>query len=101
MIGISLFYSNGLRDPWSSGGVVKPIGSLVSVLIPEGAHHLDLRASNPLDPKSVIDGRNMHKDNIRKWINQVGVRAKPDIVNTIPVPVVNQQEERVLLEILP
>ena len=85
----------------SSGGVVKPIGSLVSVIIPEGAHHLDLRASNPLDPKSVIDGREKHKENIRKWINQVGIRAKPDTVNTIPVPVVNKEEERVEIEVLP
>ena len=66
-----LICSNGLRDPWSSGGVVKSISdSVISVLIPEGAHHLDLRGSNPLDPKSVIDARNVHRENIKKWINK-------------------------------
>ena len=95
--------SNGLRDPWSSGGVTKNIGDLVTVLIPEGAHHLDLRASNPLDPKSVIDARNTHKDNIRKWINQAAIKTSNSLSsNAIPVAIVKQEEERrVKIEVLP
>lgn len=34
-------------DPWSGGGVLRTTNSLVQiVIIPEGAHHLDIRASN-------------------------------------------------------
>ena len=52
----AFFSSNGLLDPWSSGGVLKTVSktnSVVSYVIPEGAHHLDLRARNQNDPASV------------------------------------------------
>ncbi len=42
-----------------------------SVLIDvQGAHHLDLRASNPADPDSVVVARNIHRLNIRNWLQQ-------------------------------
>ena len=53
----NIVFSNGLLDPWSSGGVLKPVGGTAALIIPEGAHHLDLRASNPNDPVSVVDAR--------------------------------------------
>ena len=43
----NIIFSNGLLDPWSSGGVIdqKEAGPNNYVfLIPHGAHHLDLRA---------------------------------------------------------
>ena len=43
----NIAFSNGLLDPWSSGGVLSPqeAGPKNSVFILEkGAHHLDLRA---------------------------------------------------------
>lgn len=44
-------FSNGLLDPWSSGGVLQNISdSLVAVIIPEGAHHLDVSAALPSEP---------------------------------------------------
>ena len=100
MIYCHLFHSNGLRDPWSSGGVVKKISdSVLSVIIPEGAHHLDLRGSNPLDPKSVIDARNVHRENIKKWINEASMQ--PTARNVVQVSLDNNAMDNVKIEVLP
>lgn len=67
----NIVFSNGLLDPWSSGGVLRNLSdSAVAIIIPEGAHHLDLRGSHPKDPYSVIAARNYHKFSISKWIKQ-------------------------------
>ena len=66
---LAVFRSNGLLDPWSSGGVLYNLSrSTVAVIIPEGAHHLDLRAGNPADPVSVRTARNVHRKFIRLWL---------------------------------
>ena len=68
MIAFALF-SNGRLDPWSVYGVLNSTNpNIVTVYIEDGAHHLDLRSSNPLDPESVISARQVHKQNIKKWI---------------------------------
>ena len=65
------FYSNGKLDPWSRGGFLESVSeSVVAILIDEGAHHLDLRSSNPADPPSVIKAREQEKTIIRSWINK-------------------------------
>jgi len=67
----SYYCSNGLKDPWTSGGVVETLSeSVLAVIIPEGAHHLDLRGFNPADPGSVVAARYKYKKEIRKWISQ-------------------------------
>ncbi|XP_055622821.1 lysosomal Pro-X carboxypeptidase [Toxorhynchites rutilus septentrionalis] len=67
----NIVFSNGLLDPWSGGGVLRSSNSNIKiVLIPEGAHHIDLRASNPNDPGSVIAARQIHSQNIQLWIKQ-------------------------------
>uniref|UniRef100_A0A8C5S9I2 Lysosomal Pro-X carboxypeptidase n=1 Tax=Laticauda laticaudata TaxID=8630 RepID=A0A8C5S9I2_LATLA len=54
----NIIFSNGGLDPWSGGGVTKNItDTLVAIMIPEGAHHLDLRSNNPFDPISVLQAR--------------------------------------------
>ncbi|XP_012280415.1 lysosomal Pro-X carboxypeptidase isoform X2 [Orussus abietinus] len=67
----NIVFSNGLLDPWTSGGVLRNVSSsAIAVIIPEGAHHLDLRGRNPNDPYSVIQARKFHRYSIRKWIRQ-------------------------------
>ena len=74
---ISPFFSNGALDPWSAGGVTQNItDSLVAVLIEDGAHHLDLRHKNPLDPPSVVQARNIEKRYIAQWIKEYNERRK-------------------------
>lgn len=52
-----------------SGGVTKSISeSLVAIVIPDGAHHLDLRFNNQYDPQSVISARALEVQYFKKWI---------------------------------
>ena len=67
---------SGLLDPWSSGGVTPdklPKGaqkSIQTVLIKEGAHHLDLMFSHPDDPPSVIEARRTEVEAIHSWVQE-------------------------------
>lgn len=55
---ILVMRSNGQLDPWSAGGVLTTLTSeLPAVLIPNAAHHLDLRAHNDGDTKDVERAR--------------------------------------------
>lgn len=65
----NIIFSNGLLDPWSGGGVLQsPNDKIYVIIIPEGAHHVDLRQSNPLDPPSVRDARQKEAAIIKEWI---------------------------------
>ncbi|XP_076833256.1 lysosomal Pro-X carboxypeptidase [Brachyhypopomus gauderio] len=67
----NIIFSNGDLDPWKSGGVTKSLSdSLVAIVIPNGAHHLDLRYSNEHDPQSVIQARALELQYIKQWIKQ-------------------------------
>ena len=67
----NIIFSNGLMDPWSSGGVLSNISTtLQSIIIPEGAHHLDLMFSHEADPPGVLWARKVENDAIRQWIFQ-------------------------------
>ncbi|NXU81730.1 PCP carboxypeptidase, partial [Oreotrochilus melanogaster] len=67
----NIIFSNGGLDPWSAGGVTQNItDSLVAIVIPEGAHHLDLRSRHPLDPKSVQQARALEVCYMKQWIEK-------------------------------
>lgn len=66
----NIVFSNGLLDPWSSGGVLGNISSKVAaVIIPDGAHHFDLRGTHPNDSESVVAARKFHMREIKRWLN--------------------------------
>ncbi|TMS07490.1 Lysosomal Pro-X carboxypeptidase [Larimichthys crocea] len=72
----NIIFSNGGLDPWSAGGVTYNISSsLVSIVIPDGAHHLDLRYSNAHDPASVRAARALEVKYFRDWIKQAARAA--------------------------
>ncbi|XP_012527279.1 lysosomal Pro-X carboxypeptidase [Monomorium pharaonis] len=67
----NIVFSNGLLDPWTSGGVMRNFSeSVISILIPDAAHHLDLRETNPNDPYAVLLTRKFHRLSIKKWIQE-------------------------------
>lgn len=67
----NIIFSNGKLDPWSGGGVHESYShSLVAIEIEKGAHHLDLRFSDPEDPPCVIKARKEEKRLITKWIKE-------------------------------
>ncbi|CAG0893509.1 unnamed protein product [Cyprideis torosa] len=67
----NIIFSNGDLDPWAGYGVFQsPNPSIHIIKIKDGAHHLDLRASHPNDPRTVIKARNLEKQIIRKWIKE-------------------------------
>lgn len=68
--GSNIIFSNGLLDPWSGGGVLHNISNSITALVTElGAHHIDLRASTPDDPKWLIDLREAEIEIIKSWIS--------------------------------
>ena len=71
MYASNIVFSNGDIDPWSAGSVTKDVGKgTVVVNIENSAHHLDLRDPNPEDPQSVIDARNIEREEIAKWLKE-------------------------------
>ena len=82
----NIIFSNGLLDPWHAGGILSSLSpTLPAILIAvschlicrvndvlqDGAHHLDLRASNPEDPESVIQARQQEVAFFKLWLSEL------------------------------
>lgn len=49
--------------------------NLVAVVIPKGAHHVDLRTPDPNnDPDYVSQARELEKNYISQWLNEYYIR---------------------------
>ena len=74
--GSNLFLTSGQLDPWRAAGIqslphkTHPDRNIVVRIIENGAHHLDLRSSHPLDPPSVTKIRKEELACFEKWIQE-------------------------------
>ena len=67
-----IIFSNGEQDGWSAGGVLKNMSdSLIAIVIPNGAHHSDMKGSSPLDTQDIIDARKQERAILSEWIKEV------------------------------
>ena len=69
----NIVFSNGRLDPWSGGGwrdTNTREGSLVSIILEQGAHHYDLRGYHPDDTQEVRKVRKQEIEEIRQWIKE-------------------------------
>ena len=67
----NIIFSNGLLDPWHGGGFLKQTKESLPVLImPHGAHHLDLRGSHADDPPDVTETRQIECQIMEGWIRE-------------------------------
>ncbi|KVI00106.1 Peptidase S28 [Cynara cardunculus var. scolymus] len=69
--GSNIIFSNGLRDPYSSGGVLENISDeVLAVYTTNGSHCLDILASSKTDPDWLIKQRNDEVKIIRRWLTK-------------------------------
>lgn len=69
--GSNIIYSNGLRDPYSIGGVLRSISdTIVAVNTVKGSHCLDILFANNTDPDWLVEQRNSEINVIQKWIDE-------------------------------
>ncbi|CAL0321957.1 unnamed protein product [Lupinus luteus] len=65
----NIIFSNGLKDPYSSGGVLESISdSLIAVSSVNGFHCEDIHPETPSDPQWLISMRNTEVKIIKRWI---------------------------------
>lgn len=75
----NIVFSNGLLDPWSVFGVLEDVSdSVVAVIIPEGAHHLDLMYSRTDDSQELTRTRATILQHVDRWVREF--RGAPDIL---------------------
>ncbi|GMI25703.1 hypothetical protein TeGR_g1596 [Tetraparma gracilis] len=76
----NIVWSQGEYDPWKGGGVQTNLSStLLSVVIPESAHHLDLFFSNEGDTDAVKAAREFEMANVQNWIDERRARGSAGV----------------------
>ncbi|EFN56756.1 hypothetical protein CHLNCDRAFT_144218 [Chlorella variabilis] len=66
----NVVFSNGLLDPWGSAGYLEGLApSLPAVVLPQGAHHVDLMFADPADPPQFAEARDEIMGHVRTWID--------------------------------
>ncbi|PIA43169.1 hypothetical protein AQUCO_02000541v1 [Aquilegia coerulea] len=69
--GSNIIFSNGLRDPFSGGGVLQNISdSLVAIYTTNGSHCLDILPANEADPIWLTAQRNSEIEIMQGWISE-------------------------------
>ncbi|OAY42948.1 lysosomal Pro-X carboxypeptidase [Manihot esculenta] len=69
--GSNIIFFNGLRDPWSGGGVLSDISkSIIAIVAEKGAHHVDLRFATSEDPKWLKEVRKKEVKIIAQWLSE-------------------------------
>ncbi|KAK9282990.1 hypothetical protein L1049_011217 [Liquidambar formosana] len=67
--GNNIIFSNGLRDPYSSGGVLEDISqSIVAVKTVQGSHCLDILLARKDDPKWLVMQRKKEVEIVNGWL---------------------------------
>ncbi|KAG8639633.1 lysosomal Pro-X carboxypeptidase [Manihot esculenta] len=67
--GSNIIFSNGLRDPYSSGGILQNISDTVlAVYTVNGSHALDVLRAEATDPQWLIKQRKTEVEIIKAWI---------------------------------
>ncbi|KAI3461349.1 hypothetical protein Pfo_018012 [Paulownia fortunei] len=67
--GSNIIFSNGLRDPYSSGGVLEDLSkSVVAVTTLNGSHCLDILPAAKTDPEWLVMQRNIEIKIIEGWL---------------------------------
>ncbi|OMO90327.1 Peptidase S28 [Corchorus olitorius] len=71
----NIIFSNGLRDPYSAGGVLQNISdSIVAVFTKEGAHGLDLSTPSESDPDWLVAQRDKEVSIIGDWLGDYNAK---------------------------
>ncbi|KAH7561146.1 hypothetical protein JRO89_XS10G0179600 [Xanthoceras sorbifolium] len=80
----NIIFSNGLRDPYSAGGVLQDISdSVVAIYTNEGAHGLDLGDSSPSDPDWLVAQKEKEIKIIQLWIAEYNARLSTKTGNRV------------------
>ncbi|KAJ4837390.1 hypothetical protein Tsubulata_029287 [Turnera subulata] len=67
--GSNIIFSNGLYDPYSSGGVLEDISdSILAVKTREGSHCMDISVPRKDDPEWLVLQRNIEMEIISGWL---------------------------------